>query len=220
MHAVNLDGVFYGTNASRRCAHIRLESPEERPERREGFKHPNLLSWVRAERPRLVVAALTVLRAFCVAGRPMVRRLPAWGSFEGWSTLVRGALVWAGEADPGETREELQSTSDTDAAALADLIRGWEEIARNNGGRCTAAQALADLQADVGGHRYQALRSALAELCPSKPGFLPSTRSVGKMLAKFRGRAMGGKAVVHAGDKGENGREWAVKPVQRPGAAE
>jgi putative DNA primase/helicase len=57
-----------------------------------------------SSRAQLVAAGLTVLRGYSAAGRPDMR-LPPWGSFEGWSKLVRGALVWAGEADPGETRE-------------------------------------------------------------------------------------------------------------------
>ena len=58
--------------------------------------HPDLLAWVRRERGRLLVAALTILYAFCRAGRPVPSGLKPWGSFEGWSGLVRAALVWAG----------------------------------------------------------------------------------------------------------------------------
>ena len=115
---------------------------------------------------------------------------------------------------------ELQATSDTDAAALADLIRGWEEMARNNGGRCTVVQAVADLQADTSGKRYEALRSAIAEFCPTKVGIFPSTKSLGRLLSRFRDRVVGGKAIVMAKDRGEHGREWAVKSVGQSGRPE
>ncbi len=48
----------------------------------------------RTERPRLVRAALTLLRAWVVAGRPDMG-LPLWGSFEEWSRVVPAALVFA-----------------------------------------------------------------------------------------------------------------------------
>src|SRR5262249_49604165 len=94
-------------DTARRCCHIRLESPQERPEERQGFRHPNLLAWVGANRAELLAAALTILRSYCAAGRPD-QGVPAWGSFEGWSGLVRSAVVWVDQPDPGETRLLLE----------------------------------------------------------------------------------------------------------------
>jgi hypothetical protein len=68
-----------------------------------------------------VAAGLTVLRAFVAAGRPGLNRLEPFGRFEAWSGLVRGALVWLGDADPCETRK-LIATDDPDRAALAELL--------------------------------------------------------------------------------------------------
>lgn len=76
----------------RRVLHIRLESMEESPEERTGFRHPDLLGWVRENRGRLVVAALSVLRGYVAAGRPDMKLRP-WGSYEGWSALVRSATT-------------------------------------------------------------------------------------------------------------------------------
>src|SRR5207245_6819950 len=112
----------------------------------------------------LVVAALTMLRAYCAARKPALGLRPM-GSFEGWSGLVRGAIVWAGLPDPVETRGDSDDI-DTDAIALADLISGWAELPNGMGSDgCTIAQAL-DVLRD-GAERYHArLRSALGELCP------------------------------------------------------
>ena len=49
-----------------------------------------------------------------------------WGSFEGWSGVVREAVVFAGLPDPGETRVALQTTADRDAAAMTDVIAGLD----------------------------------------------------------------------------------------------
>jgi hypothetical protein len=102
--------------------HIRLESPEEHPEKRADFHRPHLLSWIAENRLQLLAGALTILRAYIVDGRPDMK-LPAWGSFEGWSALVRSAVVWVGMPDPGQTRVVLQETADTPAQYMAVVSR-------------------------------------------------------------------------------------------------
>lgn len=207
------NNVTFRGDTARRCLHIRLDSDLERPECREGFKHPELLSWVHEHRGRLVAAALTVLRAFCAAGRPSTGIKP-WGSFEGWSALVRAALVWSGLADPGETRAELEEV-DTDSNVLADLVAGWEDLPNRFGLLgCTIAQALEALREDTGEKRHTRLRSALGELCPHPPGQLPSTRKVGNALRRFRGRVVGGRKLQTRVLDGNN--LWFVQQVGGP----
>ena len=91
------------SDTARRTCRIRLESPEENPERRDNFRHPDLVGWVQANRPRLLAAALTILRGFHSAGRPD-QGLAAWGSYAGWSGMVRNAVDWAGLSDPTRAR--------------------------------------------------------------------------------------------------------------------
>jgi hypothetical protein len=62
------NNVLIAVDTARRVCHIRLESPEERPEQRQDFAHPNLHAWVGEQRGKVVAAALTILRAYCVAG--------------------------------------------------------------------------------------------------------------------------------------------------------
>ena len=71
-----------------------------------GLPDPDLPNWIREHHRRLLCAALTILSAFCKAGRP-AQRLKPWGSYEGWSALIRGAIVWLGLPDPEGAREEL-----------------------------------------------------------------------------------------------------------------
>ena len=210
--------VWYGTgnnvtfkgDTARRCLHIRLDSDLEKPETREGFKHPELLAWVHENRPRLLMAALTMLRAYCEAGKPVMGFKP-WGSFEGWSGLVRSAVVFAGLADPGDTRAELDQ-ADTDSNALVDLIAGWADLPNGLGMRgCTIAQALNALRDDPEERRYTRLRSALGELCPHPPGQLPAARKVGYTLRRFRGRVVGGRKLQTRVLDGNN--LWFVQQV-------
>lgn len=58
-------------------------------------------------RAKLVVAGLTVLRAYHVAGRPD-QGLPVFGRFEEWSDWVRSSLVWLGMANPCITRKRAE----------------------------------------------------------------------------------------------------------------
>jgi hypothetical protein len=205
----------------RRVLHIRLESPEANPEDRVGFRHENVEAYARECRGELVQAALTVLRAYVLAGRPR-DRLPSWGSFTGWSDLIRGAIVWCGLADPAETRQELRAEADFTASALRGLIAGWPDVAKRYGGHCTAAQALRELDRDdrdaFGQQRpvaYAALREALAELIASAPGKLPSTRQLGNTLRAYKGRVVlcenGSLRALSLVKSGENGAVWCVR---------
>ena len=108
-------------DTARRVCHIRLESPHERPEERTDVKRPHLLRWVTERREELLAGALTILKAYHLAGRPDFGLKP-WGSFESWSALVRNALVWCGLPDPGETRVVMQEQADETARGLRQLI--------------------------------------------------------------------------------------------------
>lgn len=201
----------------RRVLHVRLESPEANPEDRVGFRHENVEAYARAHRAELVTAALTVLRAYVLAGRPR-HGLAPWGSFSGWSDIIRGAIVWAGHADPAETRQELRAEADFTAGALRGLIAGWPEVAKRYGGHCTAAMALRELDRDdrdaFGQQRpvaYAALREALAELIATAPGKLPSTRQLGNTLRAYKGRVvLCDDGVLRALSLTKNGKEGAV----------
>ena len=199
-------------DTSRRVCHIRLESKLENPEQREDFKHSNLLGWVREQRPRLLSAALTILYAYCRAGRP-AQNLKPWGSFEEWSDLVRQALVWAGMADPGETREELARSSDREAAALRAVIQGWPEIDPDGTG-FTAAKLLERLEKAPDG--FDLLRGAILDLCPAPAGKLPGPRSLGNKLRHARGRVVGGKAIDSRDQHGTS--VWFVANVMQTDA--
>lgn len=195
-------------DTARRVCHVRMETQEERPELKSGFKYPDLRAHVAAQRGALLSAALTVLRAWVVAGKPR-HGLPAWGSFEGWSAVVREAVVFAGLPDPGETRLSLQTSADRDAAAMTDLISCLERLDPERRG-VTAAQIVdvikdkefrdRELQSD--------LRSAVEDLCGRIDG-----RAVGYKLRHFARRNFGGKMIDRAGEDRLKGNRWAVRPA-------
>lgn len=110
-----------GGDMGRRVIPIELDAQVERPEERDGFQIPDLPAWISRERPRIVSAALTALRAFVVAGKPSHGK-PELGSFSGWSRLVRGTLVWCGEADPVAGQSVVRSEADVGTESLGLLL--------------------------------------------------------------------------------------------------
>jgi putative DNA primase/helicase len=109
-------------DAVRRTIIGSLDAECERPELRK-FKSEDPIKTAKRERPRFVHAALTILRAFRVAGQP--QQTEPLGSFEVWSQWVRDALVWLGEGDPCLTMERAR-TEDPKLAALAAVMRHWQ----------------------------------------------------------------------------------------------
>lgn len=193
--------VWYGTgnnvavaaDTTRRIIHIRLDVLDEKPEERTGFKHPELLVWIGQNRPRLLTGAMTILRAYCNAGMPR-QSLPAFGSFEGWSRLVREALVWVGQPDPCATRAKLAEQSDTTADALGQLIAAWQQIDPHDAG-IVVSDLLARLYAKEFSPRDEAsnaMRAALENLVGCPPGKAPSPRQVGAKFKFYRRRNIGG----------------------------
>lgn len=210
----------------RRIMHIRLESPLDQPGDRTGFRYPDLETFVRTRRAVFVTAALTILRAFCAAGRPAAE-LKSWGSFEGWSDLVRGALVYAGELDPAETRGEVRSEADVALRAFQGLLEGWSTVADRYGGRCTAAQVLRELARNDAAAanpssnetlKYEVFRDALAELIPTPPGKLPGTRHLGNTLRGFKGRVVmcsdGRRRLMSTVKECSQGVVWTVRETE------
>src|SRR5262249_38672016 len=186
----------------------RLESPDERPEQRKGFLFPSLLSWVGENRGRLLAAALTVLRAYCVAGRPDLG-LPPWGSFEGWSALVRSAVVWVGLPDPGETRLRLQEQADGTAESMTVVLACWEKLDPQRQG-LTAAEVIHLLYKEFPespSDYHHDLKAALEALLGR-----PDARGLGNKLRSYRRRVFQGRFIDQAGTEQPAAR-WAVYPA-------
>lgn len=109
---------------TRRTVMCRIDPKTEGPELRV-FDTPNPVAVARERRGEIVAAALTVLRAYVVAGRPA--QASPLGSFEGWSRTVRDALLWLRSADPVGSMEEARK-SDPELAQLTGVLTQWREV--------------------------------------------------------------------------------------------
>jgi hypothetical protein len=115
---------------TRRALLCQMDAGIENPESRSFDL--DLMQWVPANRAKLVAAGLTILRAFVCAGRPGLEGLKPYGSFEEWSNLVRGALVWLGEPDPCITRKFI-AADDPVKAELSEFFKAVFLTVSNEG---------------------------------------------------------------------------------------
>ncbi len=199
------NNVVLAADAVRRCLHIRLEPQVERPEDRSGFRIPDLEKHVRNNQADLATAALTILRAYCLAGRPSFGLRP-WGSFQEWSDLVRNAVYWVLGVDC-DTRDALAERADSTRAAQASLIcalQGQFELEP-----FTTEQVMElYLARDA---RNSELFDAIDELNVNPKGV--SSGSLGRILLRAIGAVFGGWRLDLQPTKRTGSRVWIIRRV-------
>jgi len=208
------NNVLVGADTARRIVHIRLDVLEERPELRSDFAHPDLVRWIGEHRPKLLVAALTILAAYCRAGMPKAE-LEAFGSFEGWSNLVRQAVVWVGLPDPCTTRYRLTETADTTAETLRQLFAAWIEYDPTSEGLilATLIKSLYPQHEAPMDEASCAMRAALEEISGSTRGKYPTARQLGNRLRHFRRRVIDGLYLDQDRSQRRCGLRWRLLPT-------
>jgi hypothetical protein len=183
-------------DTARRALHVRLESPEEAPEDRSGFRHANLKGWVRDNRGRLLGALLAILSGYLTSGAKPPK---PWGSFEGWSDVVRGAVIWCGLPDPYEGRSELVAV-DSDAETVRALMRGLEELKATSKLKAVTVRDLLDNEL-----RPPAMTAALSAIDDKR-----DSKRIGSGIRKFKGRVIDGKRLATCPHTSQNVAAWYV----------
>jgi hypothetical protein len=175
----------------RRTICTRLDSHSDCPWERTGFRHPDVFGWAKANRGKLIWAALTLCRAWIAAGRPVGKE--TLGMFEAWVKVIGGILDVAGA--PG-----LLSNSKEFRNAAGDVMGEWREFVaawwKTRGGERVGVQDLYMIAT-----REQLLDSVLGD------GKERSQRiRLGKGLGKMRDRIVGYHR-VEACDTEHSGRQ-------------
>ncbi len=188
----------FESDMSRRTVICRLDSEEERPERREFDFDPRIVA--AEQRAELVVAGLTILRAYAVAGRP--NKMSSVGSFEQWNRWVREALVWCGAGDPVKTMEKLVDENQGSSELGTILDTWWKEVGDSE----PTVSELKD---------FEDLAELLRE-ATGRPQW--NARSVGKYLSRHANKIVGGLTLRSTG--GVRVKRWQVNSTrgQVPGA--
>ena len=113
----------FSNEMARRLVRIRLDARVDQPSRRESFRHPDLMGWVRANRGKLVAACLTLCQAWVAAGRPRGSR--SIGSFENWAQIISGVLDVAGVNGFLGNLDEMMEASDSEGAVWRSFVETW-----------------------------------------------------------------------------------------------
>ena len=202
----------------RRVLRVRIETKEENPETRTGFKHDPLLPWVLEERPRLVRAALTMLRAYVSAvasGIYLPRTIQPMGGFEAWTNLVVQTIIFAG----GQNVLGARPPKDSTRGVAHAILEGWGRLPKPHADGITAREALgllypgglrSSLEMDGKGS-FDTLREAIEMATNSSADHPPHPRRLGNELRRLKGRPFGGVRLV-GHDDGDISR-WTVDVI-------
>ena len=184
---------------SSRALLSRIDAKVESPEGRT-FQIPALRIHMGRNRNDLVVAALTILRAYHVAGRPR-QQIKPWGGFEDWSASIREPLVWLGMTDPYETRIAVLADDPERHDALIALRALRQEFENTD---FTAKRIMRP-------HRSRTLKMAMEAVALGRNKEIDS-RSLGWWLRKNHDRILGGLRLESVGTESGSAR-WRIVEV-------
>ena len=188
---------------SRRTIICRLDAESEAPDRRRFDFDP--VQDARTDRFRLVADALTVLRAYVAADRPLPEGHMPLGSFEEWDNLVRGALIWLGEADPVETQERESDNEEREMQVeILHALQG------QYGENWFTVRDLHEVQdTDYGPHEVQnEARTTIASYLPNGHW---DRRRAGHLLRRFVDRPVGALVLRKQTNPSSNANEYRVE---------
>ncbi len=189
---------------TRRCISIRLDPGCETPAART-FTRPDLVWEVLRERCRYVSAALTIVRAWIVAGRPKIacRSIAGYGD---WSALCRQPLLWLNCADPTVSVFEAMS-EDPDRETLDRLLTAWQSVF----GKTPAMVRDAVKQASVPYDEHIELREVLRDIADERGEI--NRRKLGWWIRRHSGRIVNGRRFVRASGN-RSAEAWQVEMME------
>lgn len=187
----------------------RYANPQDRPA--DTFRHPgqsglDLGSWTRENRRELMIAILTIVRAWFAQGQPRPKRGVSFGSFEAWERITGGILETAGMTGFLDNLTVWRSESDFDTQYWTGHLR-WLREQFGDGPFRTS---------DV---RMKALDTETRYLAPPKLDD-PSDKGYGKALgeaySRLRGRRYDGMWIERQGSAHGHVSIWAVSQEGDP----
>lgn len=188
---------------TRRVYRIALRPTYANPQDRkaETFRHADLGSWTRAHRRELLVAILTLVRAWFAAGQPYPARGVSFGSFETWERYVGGIVEMAGLPGFLDNLKVWRSESDFDTQYWRGHLEWLLEMFSSGTFRT----------ADV---KAKAMTDPAAYMAPPNLDD-PTEKGYGKRLgeaySRLRGRRYDGLSIERVGNAHGHVSVWAVR---------
>ncbi|HET6344932.1 MAG TPA: hypothetical protein VFH51_08365, partial [Myxococcota bacterium] len=201
----------------------RVESPREDPRARPAgsFRHTDLLAAIKARRAKLVRAVLVILRAY-LAAKGDGSNVPdpgTRGSFEAWSKIVPGALMWAGGPNILRAFPEGGRGGDEEGDAHGALMRHWREEWQGQKAS-TVLEALFKQEREIAKGTappdgLDEARGAVRTLMKLREGVAPNAAAFGMKLYALRGKIRDGRRIQNEKDKGDKMQRYSVVDVRR-----
>jgi putative DNA primase/helicase len=192
---------------TRRVVLCSLDPNMERPEMRVFRGDP--YGAVLADRGRYIAAALTICRAYTLAGFPDL--LPALASFEEWSRIVRSALVWLGRDDPIATMEVARA-DDPVTASLRTVFAAWSDAVGPKQLSAGELKVIAEERNPLGNLVRPDLQDGLRSVAENRRGDL-CARELGKFLGRHKGRIVDGLKLEHSDNSHSKQKLWQIVRV-------
>ncbi len=188
---------------TRRCITINLSPTCEIPSART-FTRPDLVRDVLRDRERYVSAAITIVRAWIVAGRQKTE-CKSLASFGDWSDLCRQPLLWLGCADPTNSVFEAMA-EDPDRETLARLLAVWHVAFGKTPAMIREAVRLAH-----GAPDDTELREVLHDIADERGDI--NRRKMGWWMRRHAGRIVDGLRFVRASGN-RSAEAWQVEVME------
>ena len=182
----------------------RLDPGVEFPENRQ-FTQSNLLNYIYENRHKLVNAVLTILKAYHVAHRPVIDIKP-FGRFEDWDAKVRSPLIWAGAADPCDTRIRIEQ-SDPEREQLEALLISWYQVYKDE--EVLVSKMVQDVTSGET-EEMEGLRDAIYSI--AREGNKINPTRLGKRISKWNERVSDGLRITRGSVK-HRARYWRLEVV-------
>ena len=195
----------------RRVLVCRIDPEIERPFSRHFELEP--FGYCRANRQRMICAALTLIRAYLTRGleTPLNGRL---ASFEEWDECVRHSVSYANELMPdmfGDVMDSIvaNQTADPELETLTIFLKAWFDAFPTRA--ISATELITSVSGILNDSNLIHLKKAIEDL-PLGNQHQLSSKSIGRYLGYRKGRVAGG-LVLEPGLKVNERQTWRVKRV-------
>lgn len=189
---------------ARRVVTINLDPACETPATRRFNGDP--LGLVRQCRGRYVSLALTIVRAYVVAGYPR-QDLKPLGSYGDWTRLVRAPLAWLGLPDAAKTVFDSMA-SDPDRETLGRLMVAWRLAFA---GSPTPVRDVVGLAESAFGSGHKDLCEVVRDVAEQRGQI--NRHRLGRWIARHQGRIVGGLKFERDSAKAGGVERWKVVMV-------
>ncbi len=120
---ITANNISISEELARRSIRCRLAPDTDRPWSRTGFVHPEIEQWTLHNRRKLVIAALTLIRAWFVLGKPEGKQ--TLGSFEQWVKKMGGLFDAVSISGFMSNSDEVFQELSMDTGMYLEFTESW-----------------------------------------------------------------------------------------------